>query len=83
MECKQCGIEELPSKIYKYYSFNQDLNKKRVTGYIYLASPLDFNDPYDCQLAVVNNVEDKEDLWIKRKLKELDIKEDLDSIIEN
>lgn len=83
MEYKQYEIEELPSKIYKYYSFNQDLNKKRVTGYIYLASPLDFNDPYDCQLTVLNNVKDKEDLWIKRKLEELDIKENLDSIIEN
>lgn len=46
-------------KLYKYYSIEDD-NKKRIVnrlnGELYFASPLQFNDPYDCQLPeIINN----------------------------
>ncbi len=51
----QDNILELSDFKYKYYSFNRDFNESRITGKVYLASPTDFNDPFDCQLDVRNN----------------------------
>ncbi len=71
------GNSKLPSKFFKYYSFNSSLNNSRLTGDVYLASPLDFNDPYDCQLDVINNLKDlnKDDEWIALKLEEIGFKD--------
>ncbi|MFV0517421.1 MAG: DUF2971 domain-containing protein [Aminipila sp.] len=47
-----------PSKIYKFISFGTDheLNRKKInclkSNQICLSSPLNFNDPYDCQLSI-------------------------------
>lgn len=76
-------IENIPMRIFKYYSFDPSYNKDRLTGNVYLASPLDFNDPNDCQLEVVNNtnsISNDED-WIKGKLMGLNISTDLDGIV--
>ena len=47
----------MPDRLYKYYRYNDALNAKRLSGQVYLASPLDFNDPCDCQRKVINNAQ--------------------------
>lgn len=45
--------ESIKEKIYKYYSFNSDINKMflPVTNNILKFTPFDsFNDPYDCYI---------------------------------
>ena len=69
----------IPSRLYKYYSFNREEGKKynegRLSGSIYMSSPLDFNDPCDCQLSIINNTSDrvcdKGKGWLEYKLEEL------------
>jgi Protein of unknown function (DUF2971) len=41
---------KLPRYIYKYISFNSNLFKTLINGNLWLASPLSFNDPFDCQI---------------------------------
>ena len=57
--CKLLKRSNLISeKMYKYYSCggdNSDRIESRLLGEIYFSSPLDFNDPYDCQLPIINN----------------------------
>ena len=69
-------IFNLPPRLFKYYGFESKLNKKRLSGEIYLASPYDFNDPCDCQRGVINNSADrvaaKTRVWLLNKMKELD-----------
>jgi len=48
----------LPVKLYKYYSCNGENEQRieaRLKGEIFFSSPLNFNDPYDCQLPKINN----------------------------
>lgn len=70
------NIFNLPSRLFKYYGYDTKLNTKRIGGEIYLACPYDFNDPCDCQRAIINNsrqrVEDKGKDWLKHKMKELE-----------
>lgn len=69
----------MPSRLYKYYSFNREegktYNEGRLCGGVYMSSPLDFNDPCDCQLSIVNNTTEREldkgDGWLENKLEEL------------
>lgn len=72
--------KEMPSRIFKYYGYNADLNAKRLSGEIYLSSPLDFNDPCDCQRNVENNAAKmqkkkgkKGKEWLEGKMEELGI----------
>lgn len=63
---------------YKYYAFDRAYNKSRLTGDIYLASPLQFNDPYDCQIDVINNSVEKDEEdenWLSNKLTQLEYNE--------
>ncbi len=48
---------ELPASLFKYYSLNEEFNKAQLNGEVYLSSPLQFNDPLDCQLNVYNNID--------------------------
>lgn len=48
-------VENIPNPLYKYYSFHEERDPSRLNGCIYFSSPLDFNDPYDCQTDVCNN----------------------------
>ncbi len=70
-------IEPLPKSLYKYYRFDEMYNRSRLFGDVYLASPLDFNDVFDCQLILKNNtleMLDKKaepDKWLDAKLEEL------------
>ena len=65
----------MPDRLYKYYRYDDALNAKRLSGQVYLASPLDFNDPCDCQRKVINNAqtrcEQKGIDWLYGKLLEL------------
>lgn len=51
----------MSNKIYKYISFNSDVQKKIATlkrNAVYMSSPLEFNDPYDCVLSFkLNEIE--------------------------
>ena len=66
----------LPSRLFKYYSYDSKLNAQRLAGEVYLASPYDFNDPCDCQREVINNtkarIAAKGEDWLKQKMHELD-----------
>lgn len=67
----------VPDRIFKYYSYNSDLNVKRLSGEIFLSSPLDFNDPCDCQRNIENNaakkLKDNGIEWLVGKMEELGI----------
>lgn len=69
------SLTNLPERLFKFYSYNDSLNEKRLSGEVFLASPLDFNDPCDCQRDIINNAGEKErnngSGWVKRKLLEL------------
>lgn len=71
----------LPTRLYKYYNDDKLLNAKRLSGEVYLASPLDFNDPCDCQRDVKNNAlkieqAKRESGWVAKKLIELGYSKD-------
>lgn len=74
------NLFNLPDRLYKYYRYDNYLNEKRLMGEVYLASPLDFNDPCDCQRPLVNNAnkmdekrrcDNQETRWLETKLLEL------------
>ena len=79
---KTFNIFNLPSRLFKYYSYDSRLNAQRLAGEVYLACPYDFNDPCDCQREVINNTNDrvatKGEDWLKQKMRELDY-DDIDS----
>ena len=64
-------IEVVPLNLYKYYKFDANYNKRRLTGEVYFSSPLKFNDPLDSQLDVKNNTKDFSEEWLSDKLFEL------------
>lgn len=77
---KPCDLFNLPGKLYKYYKFDSEYNASRLTGDVYLASPLDFNDPCDCRRWPRNNAremdeerrrDNPEEAWLESKLLEL------------
>lgn len=43
-----------PKIVYKYYPWDQRFDSKRLNGYVYYSSPLNFNDKLDCNLPVDN-----------------------------
>ena len=43
--------ENMPLKLYKYYSFSEYSKKNLLDGTIWLSFPESFNDPYDCALT--------------------------------
>lgn len=82
------NIFNLPPRLFKYYSYDSILNKKRLFGEIYLACPFDFNDPCDCQREIINNINDrvreKGTLWITRKMSELNFnKHESENIVDS
>ena len=64
-----------PPHVFKYYRYDDSLNDKRFASEVYMSSPLDFNDPCDCQRDVINNATDriksKGREWLDNKLLEL------------
>jgi len=47
----QIKYENIPSKLYKYYSFSEYNKKNLLDKTIWLSFPEKFNDPYDCALT--------------------------------
>jgi len=43
--------ENIPTKLYKYYSFNEYSKKNLLDSTVWLSFPEKFNDPYDCALT--------------------------------
>ena len=67
------------SKMYKYYGWageNENFIEPRLLGELFFASPFKFNDPYDCQLPLLENnteeISNKREDVIKRILEEED-----------
>lgn len=64
-----------PKELFKYYSFDRHFLEGRLSGELYLPSPLEFNDPSDCKFKAKNNIdevlEEKGDDWLLQVLIEL------------
>lgn len=76
-------VESIPNPLYKYYSFHEKRDPSRLDGCLFFSSPIDFNDPYDCQRDVCNNTIDilnKGGIysmeWLQGKLIELGFHDD-------
>jgi hypothetical protein len=49
---KKKSMSDFPPTVYKYRDWNNDFHKSILTkNQIYLASPKDFNDPFDCRIT--------------------------------
>jgi len=64
----------LPTRLYKYYSCsgeNEQRIEARLKGEIFFSSPLNFNDPYDCQFPdIINNTKSCSIYEVKKILSE-------------
>jgi len=52
-------LSRLPNYLYRYYSLNEEYNKSQLEGCLYFSSPLKFNDLFDAQHEIVNNIDDE------------------------
>lgn len=76
----------IPERLFKYYKYDPKYNESRLSGEVFLSSPKNFNDPFDCQLKIKNNTEDilnekkissiPEGKWLEHKLIELGYQEE-------
>jgi len=51
-------------KLYKYYPLNINNIDALLNHYFYLSNPKDFNDPFDCNINLVENVDDLDKLQV-------------------
>lgn len=51
------GLESFPNTLYKYYSFDERYNEKRLQGELFFNSPNNFNDLFDAQHEIDNNID--------------------------
>lgn len=51
-------LNRLPNYLYRYYSLDEKYNKSQLDGCLYFSSPLKFNDLFDAQHEIVNNIND-------------------------
>jgi len=51
-----------PSKLYKYKAFDQDSLELILSDYLYYANPSQFNDPLDCKISIVDDINDEDEL---------------------
>lgn len=66
------SMEDLPNTLYKYYKYDVQYNEKRLTGEIFFNRPSNFNDVFDAQHEVVNNIDAFQDYSeIKKRLEEI------------
>ena len=59
LEKQHLSICKLPDNLYVFYNFEPQYNESRLKGEIYLPNALQFNDPLDCRMEVINNTKDK------------------------
>ena len=55
-------LSKTADKLYKYYSLNLNNIDSLFRNYFYLANPGDFNDPFDCNVNLVEDVTNLEQL---------------------
>lgn len=67
--------DSIPRNICKYFPINDDLRKSIRSNYLWFSDPLEFNDPYDCNLLfnTDNSEEEIKNFITKEKLKRLRI----------
>lgn len=66
------SMEDLPNNLYKYYKYDVQYNEKRLTGEIFFNRPSNFNDVFDAQHEVVNNIDAFQNYSeIKKRLEEI------------
>lgn len=59
------GEMDIPKAVYKFRDWTNDYHKDILKGEIYFPSPLDFNDPFDCNIPVAYELlQDDEQLRI-------------------
>lgn len=73
LQCKnENGLNALPNTLYKYYKYDDNYNEKRLLGEIFFCCPNKFNDVFDAQHEVINNIDDINGLSIiEEKLQEI------------
>ena len=54
-------------KLFKYYSLSINNLDALMNNYFYLSNPRDFNDPFDCNVNLVSNIEDLDNLQITER----------------
>lgn len=57
-------LSKSAKQLYKYYSLNINNLDALLNHYFYLSNPGDFNDPFDCNLNLVENIDDIDNLKI-------------------
>lgn len=83
---EKVAISDIPKRLFKYYKYDPKYNESRLSGEVFLSSPKNFNDPFDCQLGIENNAEailrkkEKDSVskgkWLEHKLIELGYQEE-------
>ncbi|WP_172825167.1 DUF2971 domain-containing protein [Kosakonia radicincitans] len=53
---------QVPDKLFKYKSFNSDCMELIIADYLYFANPNQFNDPLDCKVSILDDIQDEEQL---------------------
>ena len=51
--------DSIPSEICKYFSITTTFYNSIIENYLWFSDPLEFNDPYDCNLS--NSIDNSED----------------------
>jgi hypothetical protein len=51
-------VSKVAPNIYKYYSLNVDNIDSLFNSYFYLANPSSFNDPFDCNINIVEDLDE-------------------------
>lgn len=54
---------QTPKKLFKYKKFNDDCMELIIDDYLYFANPAQFNDPLDCKVSILDDVNDE---WFLR-----------------
>ncbi|EIV9915209.1 DUF2971 domain-containing protein [Klebsiella pneumoniae] len=50
---------QTPKKLFKYKKFNDDCMELIIDDYLYFANPAQFNDPLDCKVSILDDVNDE------------------------
>ncbi len=61
--------------VYKYFRINQYLYDTLISNQLYFSSIEQFNDPYDCHLAILDKISEEDfNVFIEKTIKDTDIK---------
>ena len=68
------GLEKFPNSLYKYYTYSEDYNEKRLNGELFFSNPERFNDVFDTRHEVFNNSINMQKNRVIDRLKEIKYK---------